>query len=299
MTDKQQPADQIAIIGLGIIGSALARNLIDHGFSVTGFDPDKDSAAHAAEIGVTVTADAAEAMQDSTIILTSLPSEAALAATVELLTAESGQTNKDQILVELSTLSLDCKIKAHTQLSAAGTVMLDCPISGTGAQAQTRDIALYASGDESAFKRCREIFGAIASNSFFLGAFGNGTRMKFVANLLVAIHNVASAEALNLATRAGLDPQQVYDVISAGAGTSKIFELRGPMMVEGNYSPATMKLDVWQKDMALIKDFSTASGAFTPLFDTTAPLYETANALGLGEQDTAAVHRILAQLVDT
>lgn len=299
MTEKQHPTDQIAIIGLGIIGSALARNLIVGGFSVTGFDPDKTSATLAAEIGVTVTSDAADAMRNSAIVLTSLPSEAALAATVELLTADSDHTNKDRTLVELSTLSLDCKINAHAQLSAAGITMLDCPISGTGAQAKSRDIALYASGEESAFKRCREVFDAIARNSFFLGEFGNGTRMKFVANLLVAIHNVASAEALNLATRAGLDRQQVYEVISSGAGTSKIFELRGPMMVKEKYEPATMKLDVWQKDMALIKDFAAASGAFTPLFDTTTPLYETANDLGLGEQDTAAVHKILAQMVDT
>ncbi|MBT7450087.1 MAG: NAD(P)-dependent oxidoreductase [Rhodospirillaceae bacterium] len=240
MTEKQHPTDQIAIIGLGIIGSALARNLITHGFSVTGFDPDNNSATRAAEMGVAVTADAAEAMRNSDIILTSLPSEAALVATIELLTTDSGQSNKDQVLVELSTLSLDCKTEAHGQLGTAGIAMLDCPISGTGAQAQTADIALYASGDEPAFKRCREIFDAVARDSFFLGAIGNGTRMKFVANLLVAIHNVASAEALNLAARAGLDPQQVYDVISSGAGTSKIFELRGPMMVADNYDPATM-----------------------------------------------------------
>ena len=116
-------------------------------------------------------------------------------------------------------------------------------------------------------------------------------KMKFVANLLVAVHNVATAEALSLAVQCGLDPQQVYDVISSGAGTSRIFELRGPMMVDEAYEPATMKLDVWQKDMALIKDFAQQANANTPLFDTTAPLYELAIKLGLGEQDTAAVHK--------
>ena len=293
---QSNPADRsVAILGLGIMGSAFARNLIAYDFIVHGFDPDQKTASSAAKSGVLIAASAAEATQDCDAILTSLPSEAALTATVDLLAKKLNPSDKKKILVELSTLSLDCKKDACDQLAVAGIEMLDCPVSGTGAQAQTKDIVLYASGDETAFTDCQSIFDAIARESFYLGALGNGTRMKFIANLLVAIHNVATAEAINLARQSGLDPQRVYDVISSGAGTSRIFELRGPMMVQDSYDPATMKLDVWQKDMSLIKDFAEEVGVMTPLFETTRPLYEQANALGMGELDTAAVFKILAE----
>lgn len=293
MTAPDESIQSVAMLGLGIMGSALTRHLIAGGYAIRGFDPHPQAAQRAADTGVAIASTAGEAAQGVACIMTSLPSEAALVSTVDALTRESPGGGEKRVLVELSTLSLESKTAARDRLSECGIKMLDCPVSGTGAQAQTRDIVLYASGNEQAFTSCRPMFDAIARESFFLGAFGNGTRMKFIANLLVAVHNVASAEALALARKSGLDPQQVYDVISSGAGTSKIFELRGPMMVEETYTPATMKLDVWQKDMALIQKFAQQVGASTPLFETTGPLYEAANAAGLGDQDTAAVYEIL------
>jgi 3-hydroxyisobutyrate dehydrogenase-like beta-hydroxyacid dehydrogenase len=117
--------------------------------------------------------------------------------------------------------------------------------------------------------------------------------MKFVANLLVAIHNVASAEAMVLAGKAGLDLRQVVKLVSAGAGNSRIFELRAPMMAENDYLPATMRLSTWQKDMAVIGKFATALGVPTPLFRATIPVYDAANGLGLGDLDVAATCRVL------
>lgn len=294
MTSFLPPKQGVAIFGLGIMGSAIARHLVADGFAVRGFDPDQVASQRAADSGVKVASSAGEAARGADCILTSLPSEGALASTVEALTSESDVLGEKLRLLELSTLSLNSKSAARDRLVAVGIEMLDCPISGTGGQALTKDIVLYASGDEEAFKACQPVLDAIARESFFLGAFGNGTRMKFVANLLVAVHNVASAEALALAKQAGLDPRQVLDVISSGAGTSRIFELRGPMMVKETYTPATMKLDVWQKDMALIQEFAEQVGAATPLFGATKPLYDAANAAGLGAQDTAAVHKILS-----
>ena len=119
--------------------------------------------------------------------------------------------------------------------------------------------------------------------------------MKFVANLLVAIHNVAAAEALVLAMKAGLDPATAFDVISAGAGSSRMFEVRGPMMVKGDYSRALMKLGVWQKDMTVIAEFARAVGSPTPLFAATAPIY-TAATRGGKDRDTAAVCAVLERL---
>jgi putative dehydrogenase len=179
-------------------------------------------------------------------------------------------------------------------LQAAGMILLDCPLSGTGAQAVTRDLALYGSGDEAAFYRARPVFDGFARVSHYLGAFGNGSRMKFVANLLVAVHNVAAAEAIVLGTKAGLDPERILEVISSGAGTSRIFELRGPMMAKGVYTPPTATMHVLQKDSAIIAEFARALGVDTPMLTVAAPLYDEAEAQGYAEEDVAAVHAVLA-----
>ena len=123
--------------------------------------------------------------------------------------------------------------------------------------------------------------------------------MKFIANHLVAIHNVAAAEAMILAERAGLDPKMVVDMIGPGAGGSRMFQMRAPMMVEGVYEPATMKVSTWKKDMAIIAGFADDVGCATPLFTLTQPVYAEAMAMGLGDQDTAAVFEVLKKTIIT
>jgi 3-hydroxyisobutyrate dehydrogenase-like beta-hydroxyacid dehydrogenase len=197
------------------------------------------------------------------------------------------------VIVETGTFSLDDKMRAERALRTAGHILLDCPVSGTGAHAMRRDIVVYASGEAKAIKRLRPLFAAFARATHDLGAFGNGSRMKFVANLLVAIHNVASAEALVLGMKAGLDPQLVYDMVQSGAGASRIFEQRGPMMVRNRYDEPTMRVAVWQKDMAVIGEFATALGSPTPLFAATLPIYAAALAAGHAADDTASVCAVL------
>ena len=174
--------------------------------------------------------------------------------------------------------------------------MLDCPISGTGAQAGTKDIVIYASGDRAAIRKLNPLFADFSRAAHDLGVFGNGSRMKYVANLLVAIHNVATAEAMVLGMKAGLPPEQILRLVSSGVGNSRIFELRAPMIARNRYDPATMKLSVWQKDMALIAAFAKAIGSPTPLFGVTAPLYNRALAAGHGAEDTAVVSTVLEQM---
>jgi len=155
---------------------------------------------------------------------------------------------------------------------------------------------VFASGDAAANARLEPIFLGFARKVQSLGPFGNGSRMKFVANLLVAIHNVASAEALVLGMKAGLDPHQIVDVISSGAGNSRMFELRAPMMANNNYLPATMRSRTWKKDMTVIGDFASSLDCPTPLFDVTGGLYDAALAMGRDAEDVAAVCSVLETL---
>jgi L-threonate 2-dehydrogenase len=286
----------VGILGLGIMGSAISRNLVERGWRVIGFDIDAGRRAEAAQANVTIAADAAQVAREAAIIMTSLPSPAAVMDVAQII-ANSGQSQR--IVVELSTLTLADKFRFEAILSKAGHIALDCPLSGTGAQAKNRDLIVYASGDSPAIAQCSNLFADFAKQSADLGAFGNGSKMKFVANHLVAIHNVATAEAMVLAERAGLDPKMVVDLVGPGAGGSRMFQMRAPMMVERIYEPATMKVSIWKKDMAIIAEFAKDVGCATPMFTLTQPIYTDAMAMGLGDQDTAAVFEVLKKTIIT
>jgi 3-hydroxyisobutyrate dehydrogenase/glyoxylate/succinic semialdehyde reductase len=286
----------VGIVGLGIMGGAIARNLVERGWRVIGFDTDTTRRTELALAKVAIADDVGQVARDAPIIMTSLPSPAAVEQVAQEI-ASSGQSAR--IVVELSTLSIADKLRFESILKKAGHIALDCPLSGTGAQARNRDLIVYASGDSSAIAQCSELFADFAKQSADLGQFGNGSRMKFVANHLVAIHNVATAEAMVLAERAGLDPKIVVDLVGPGAGGSRMFQMRAPMMVEGIYEPATMKVSTWQKDMAIIAEFADDVGCETPLFTLTQPVYTEAMAMGLGDQDTAAVFEVLKKTIVT
>jgi putative dehydrogenase len=284
----------VGIIGLGIMGGAIARNLVGRGWHVIGFDTDAARRAELASANVTIANGVPQVAGAAPIIMTSLPTAAA-AEQVAKAIADSGQPPR--IVVELSTLRIADKLRFEAILTKAGHTALDCPLSGTGAQAKNRDLVVYASGDSNAIAQCMNLFSDFAKQSADLGRFGNGSRMKFVANHLVAIHNVATAEAMILAERAGLDPKMVVEMVGPGAGGSRMFQMRAPMMVEGVYEPATMKVSTWKKDMAVIAEFADDVGCATPLFTLTQPVYAEAMAMGLGDQDTAAVFEVLKKAV--
>ena len=286
----------VGIIGLGIMGSAIAPNLVERGWRVIGFDIDAARRAELAQSGVVIAEDVGQVARDAPIIMTSLPTPKAV---MDVAQGIANSRQPPRIVVELSTLALADKLHFEGILKNAGHIALDCPLSGTGAQARLRDLVVYASGDSSAIAQCMSLFADFAKQSADLGAFGNGSRMKFVANHLVAIHNVATAEAMVLAERAGLDPKMVVDLVGPGAGGSRMFQMRAPMMVEGVYEPATMKVSTWKKDMAIIAEFADDVGCETPMFTLTQPVYTEAMAMGLGDQDTASVFEVLKKTIIT
>jgi 3-hydroxyisobutyrate dehydrogenase-like beta-hydroxyacid dehydrogenase len=272
------------------MGGAFARNLTKSGWRVVGYDIDAGRKKALAKAGVEIAPDVATLAGKVPMIITSLPSPKALDATVAALVKAKAPR---RIIVEASTFTIEDKARAERTLAKAGHVVLDCPVSGTGAQAAVGDLVIYASGDKAAIKKLKPMFAGFSRGVFDVGQFGNGSKMKYVANLLVAIHNVASAEAMVLGMKAGLDPQNIFDLISIGAGNSRVFELRAPMMVKDRYDDATMKIKVWQKDMDVIGGFAKKMKVPTPLFSATVPVYEKAIAMGHGLHDTAAVCAVL------
>ena len=283
----------VGVIGLGIMGGSFAKNLVAAGWRVIGYDISAAARREAQRAGVELANSAAEVAAAAPIILTSLPKPQALMDTARKIAAAK---LKGKIIAEMSTFTISDKEKAERLLRKAGHTVIDCPVSGTGSQAKNRDLVFYASGDAKAIARLRPVLMGFGRHTFDVGEFGNGSRMKYVANLLVAINNVASAEAMVLGMKAGLDPQMIVDLITAGAGNSRVFELRAPMMAKGRYDDVTMKISVWDKDMHVIGDYARKIRVPTPIFDATKGIYLKAMKSGFGNSDTAAVCAVLEKM---
>ena len=290
------PTATVGVIGLGIMGSAMAANLVKAGFPVLGYDPVAKARARLRKAGGTACANVGEVARGARFIVLSLPGVAALEQVCAELIA-CGANNL--VVAETSTLPEAAKLAALATLAPHGIVLLDCPLSGTGAQALNRDLAVYASGDAKRIKEFGPVFDGFARVRYDVGSFGKGTRMKLVANLLVAIHNVSTAEALMMGVRSGLAPELVVKVVADGAGGSRMLQVRGPMMVARSWGEATMKVSTWQKDMRLINDALQASDTPAPLFAACMPIYNAAMALGHAGDDTAAVYSVLEHMMGT
>jgi 3-hydroxyisobutyrate dehydrogenase-like beta-hydroxyacid dehydrogenase len=285
----------IGMVGLGIMGSAMSANLIRAGFKVLGYDVLPKRRAELRKAGGSVARNCREVARKCDLVVTSLPSSDALLETASEL-AKSGRAG--QIVVETSTLPIPVKEEARARLAKRRVILLDCTLSGTGAQARVKDLIVYASGDRKSYDRVTAVLEGFARAHYYVGAFGAGSKMKFVANLLVAIHNVAAAEAMVLAMKSGLDLETVLKVVADGAGGSRMLQVRGPMMVKGDYSDATMKVQTWQKDMTIIGDYARKIDCPTPLFSASASIYTAAMAMGRGAEDTGAVCAVLEKMAN-
>lgn len=283
----------VGVIGLGIMGGAFAKNLAAAGWHVVGYDISAAARRAAQKAGVEIAGSASDVAAKVPTVITSLPKPQAL---IDVARAIAAAKVKPKTIVEMSTFTISDKERAEKVFAKAGHTMLDCPVSGTGSQAKARDLVFYASGDSKAIRKLKPMFADFGRHVYDVGAFGNGSKMKYVANLLVAINNVASAEAMVLGMKAGLPAQAIFDLVKAGAGNSRVFELRAPMMVKGKYDDVTMKIDVWDKDMQVIGDYAKKIRVKTPLFDATKPIYVKAQKRGLGGKDTAAVCAVLEDM---
>jgi L-threonate 2-dehydrogenase len=295
VADRRTGSDaEVGLVGVGIMGSAFAAFLLRNGTSVVGFDVDERRSRQLEAAGGRAARSAADVADRCPVVLTSLPSAAAFHDAVAgprgLVTAAGCA---GLLVVDLSTLSLADKDRERRALEDAGARLVDAPVSGTGSQARDGDIVVFVSANDPADRR--EAIGWVSRFSraqYDVGVFGNGSRFKLVANLLVAVHNVAAAEALVLAEQSSLDLDLVLQAVGSGAGGSRMLDIRGPMMISRDYDPA-VRLEVFLKDIALITEFAEAAGAPTPLLAACREIYDAARADGRLDQDTACVAEVL------
>ncbi len=284
-------------VGLGVMGSAFAVNLMKNGFEVVGYDIDAQKLAELEQKGLKPANSPADVGRKADVVITSLPSPEAFHGVMTGNDGLAGVENENLIVVDACTLTIDDKMAAFKALEAKNITLLDCPVSGTGAQAANGDLVLLGSGDQQAFETVRPVLEGFNREVRYIGAFGDGSKMKFAANILVAIHNVSAAEAMVFGMKAGLEPQMLYDVLTKGAGTSRMFEMRGPMMVENDYdSNVSAAMTIQDKDMKIIAAYAEKIKCPTPLFSATSSFYRAALHKGLENSDTASVCAILEDL---
>ena len=291
--EESAHSTRAGVIGLGIMGGAFARHLTAAGVHTSGHDLLPANLDAFSAHGGQACSSAREVVAQADIVITSLPHSAALESA---LFGEKGLVSAGRpgvLVVETSTLSLEDKERVRARLVSAGIGMLDAPISGTGPQATIKDITIFGSGDRVDFERARGVLSYFARSVRYVGPFGAGSKMKYIANLLVAVHILGAAEAIVLGEKAGLDPSMLVEVLADSAATSRMLEVRGPSMATNNYATPMMKVEVFQKDLDIISNFAKQSRCPVPLFSASVPFFTAVAARGMGLQDTAAVVSVL------
>ena len=290
--------ERIGIIGLGIMGGAMAEALLKAGYTVTGFDVVSAAKQRLKAAGGKALANSTRVLEASDVVLVSVATSAALAQVAEqLCQAPKRPAGQRALVVETSTLPIEDKQAFAASMKRVGLDVMDCPISGTAVRMKDRSWTMFVSGSKAAYKRVEPVLRVFTDNLPYVGAFGNGSKMKFAANHLVAIYNVACAESVNLARKMGLDPKDVLALFGNSPVIGNgVMRLRVPFMIDRRYTPATMKVEVWQKDMQVIGDMAKSVDCPTPLFSACAPIYSAAMAQGLAQSDTASVSEVLARM---
>jgi putative dehydrogenase len=278
----------VGVVGLGLLGNAVATRLLGARHEVIGYDVAPACVERLVALGGGAAKSAAEVARGSEIVCTLLPSlavveEAILGAEGVAAGARAGQT-----LCQMSTISPALTERLAHETAARALTFLDCPISGTSGMVAKGNGVIFVGGDRAAYERWHPLLESILPSAVHIGAAGQAMLLKLVANLLVALNSASVAEALSMAKRGGLDPQVVVDVLKTGAATSRMLDVRGPMMVAGEF-PAQMKLDLFMKDLHLIQEAAGTVGARLPLTDVAERLYAAAQAAGHGSEDLAVV----------
>jgi 3-hydroxyisobutyrate dehydrogenase-like beta-hydroxyacid dehydrogenase len=282
----------VGVVGLGLLGGAVASRLLAAGHAVVGFDVARERVAALEARGGKGAESALAVTRAADAVLTLLPS---LASVEEVVLGSAGlitAARPDQPIVQMSTISPALTEGLAGALAARGLAFLDCPVSGTSSMVERGDGILFVGGERALYDRWRPVLEAILPRAVYIGRAGQAMVLKLIANLLVALNSAAAAEALNMARRAGLDLELALDVLAKSAASSRMLEVRGPMMVRDAF-PAQMKLDLFMKDLHLIQDAANAVGAPVPLTDVAERLYAAAMAAGHHHEDLSVVIRAL------
>ena len=280
--------DRVGVIGLGKMGLPIAQNLMARGFTVTGYR--RSGSPELAEAGGTVASSAAEVAASADVILSILPGAEDVE---EVICGSSGTLSAlrpGTIHIEMSTIDVDRKAGLRDKVRDKGGDLLDCPVSGSPGMVAPRLATTFASGDQVSVSAVSAVLDAVSGPWVYTGAFGTGARMKYIANMLLAVHTVAAAEAMALARLSGLDLGLVQKTLDNSIASSAIWKQRGPLMAERRWSPAPGPIHTLHPILEQIEDHAAQVSLSAPVFAAAKEAFDKALADGWGALDIASVH---------
>ncbi len=279
---------RIGIIGVGLLGSAVASRLLQGKLEVKGYDtrPEQIKALHAK--GLRAAKSIAEAAAEAEAVFTILPSLESVETTILGAGGLIETAPRNATLIQMSTISPELTRSLAKAASAKGLGFLDTPMSGTSAMVARGDCTIFVGGERAQADACRPIFDAIAKKTVYVGDVGMASLAKLATNLLVGLNTAALAEALVLGAKGGLPPTVLLDILKESAAASKMVEVRGPLMVSHRFD-AQMKVDLFLKDFKLILEEGLRLGVPLPLTSVTQQLATATATAGRGEEDLAAI----------
>ena len=284
----------VGFVGVGKIGLPISENLIRSGYRVVGYR--RSSLAEFEKIGGVPARSAAEVGAQADVVFSCLPSDEALDEAVQGPRGLLQAARPGQIIVELGSFPLPVKRRQIAPLADKGATFIDGEVSGTPGMVLARKGVIYLAGDEQACRKIEPIVAGFADSCIYFGAFGAASRVKLINNLLVAIHIAATAEAMALGLKAGVDVGLMIKAIATGSGGSTQFGIRAPWMAERRFKPPQGTIPGLQHYIEMIGEFADGVGVATPLLDRTAELFDRFVAMGLTDCDGAAMVDVIASL---
>ena len=299
MTESVSAKPHVAVIGLGSMGFGMATSLRRAGFKVTGCDVSADAVARFVADGGFGAKTPAEAAKSADIVV-SVVVNAAQTETILFGAGGVAETlAKDAVFISSATMDPDVARRLAKQLEASGRHYLDAPISGGAQRAAQGELTILASGSAAAFARARPALDAMAAKLYELGdAAGQGAAFKMINQLLAGVHIAAASEAITFAAKQGLDIRKVYEVITASAGNSWMFENRVPHVLDGDYSPRSA-VEIFVKDLGIIQDMARTAKFPVPVAAAALQMFLMTAASGMGRDDDASVARMYARVTGT
>jgi 2-hydroxy-3-oxopropionate reductase len=286
---------RIGIIGLGLLGSAVASRLLEGSFEVAGYDTRPEQVKALQAKGLKAVSNVAEAAADADAVFTILPSLESVETTMIGARGLIETAPRSCTLIQMSTISPELTRRLGAAAAVKGLGFLDAPMSGTSTMVQRGDCAIFVAGDRAQADACRPIFDAIAKKTVFVGEIGMASLAKLATNLLVGLNTAALAEAFALAAKGGLAPTTLLEILKGSAADSKMLEIRGPLMASHRFDPQ-MKIDLFLKDFKLMLEEGRRLGVPLPLTSVTQQLVTATAVAGRGEEDLAAIVTTLEQL---
>lgn len=287
----------VGIISPEIIDGFIDKEFVSTGLCLYGIDVTGERQVCFEEIGGVVLETSKELANKCDVLITCLPSADAFQSVMTGSDGIKHSGNMNLTVMDTSVVAIAEKQAAYAALARVGITLLD----GSAVSMDTpvdSGLSLYVSGDEEKYKRCEDILDAISTSHYFVGEFGNGSKLKIVADHQIHMQNVATAEAMVLGLKAGLDPEMIYTIVKAGVGDSRAFELRAGMMVVDDYSKGTINMESWEKHMNVIADFAKELHCPIPLFKAGLELYKAGMDNGQDSLDFASVCRVLERMAD-